>query len=233
MKIIVAIYKKYGMNKFIIFLAITLFSEKIFSQKLQTPKINFGVAFRFEPWVLEEKYVRAQVYGNYYPFLDNKTRFQLGISEKIPGKNNLSIALSNYLNYTSIGFKTTSLGAFINDKRIKRDHFIDVTNSFNSKKNRPHFVLGLGAGLMNCGTKFNYIKRGLNSQGQGYVIDSNAKASQRFFAPRLVIGAQKEGLNTSVIFHGTPDREGDQYPTIWMEIRIAFTLNPFVKRKKI
>lgn len=221
------------MNKYIFLTLILLSHITVYAQKWEAPKIDFGVGFRFEPWVLESKYQRVQVYGNYYPFLEHKTRFYFAIREKIPGKNNISIALSNYVTYSSIGYKTSANGSFNDDKRIKRDHFIDFTNSFKSKKLRPHLILGLGAGLMNCGTQFNYIKRGLNNQGQGFIIDSNAKASQRFFAPRLVIGAQKEGLNTSVIFHGTPDREGDQYPTIWMEIRIAFTLNPFVKRKKI
>ena len=184
--------------------------------------MDFGVAFRFESWTLEDKFFTNYVYGSYYPFQDTKTRLFLNVKQKIPGRNNFSINLSNY--FTRFNIRSNSING-PKDYRLKRDHFIDFTNSFKSKKNRPHFVLGVGTGLMNCGTKFTYIR---NTN----VVDSNAKATQRFLAPRLIIGAQNDGLNASLIFHGTPDQQGEQYPTIWMEIRLGFTINPFSKKKK-
>jgi len=213
----------------IIFFLLNIFMLKAYAQKFEIPKFDIGVGFRFLPWVLESKPATSAVYGNYYPFQESFTRFYFGIREKIPGRNNLSVALSNYITYTKIGNKPETNSV---DKRFKRDHFIDVTNCFNCRKERLHLVLGLGAGFMNYGTEFRYIKRGYDNLGQVYIVDSNATATQRFFAPRLIIGAQNEGSNASVIFHGTPDREGEQYPTIWMEIRLAFTINPFVKKKK-
>jgi hypothetical protein len=217
------------MNKNILVILLLIFSSNIFGQKIEYPKIGIGVAFRFDPWTLDEsKQSTTRFFGSYYPFMDTKTRFSLSVKEKIPGKNNLELSLENYITYVRIGFKSNNL--FLPDKRFKRDHLLEISNTFNAKKNsKAHFFLGLGVGYMNLGTKFNYVKLGGNN-GQPNIVDSNAIGSQRFFAPSLSFGVKYKSNNAQVKLYGTPDQEGEPYPTIWMEIKFSSDINLFKKK---
>lgn len=214
-----------------IILVILCVNQPILAQKKELPSIGVGVGFRFTEWVLESKYGTANPYDFTYQFQDNKARLSIDIKQKIFKKKNYTLQLSNYFAYTEFRRVRASPNSNVNvvDKTLKRDHFLDIFHPFKSKKQRPQFVLGAGLGFMNFGTKFKYEKFTIDSNGS--YTSEIAKGTMRFFAPRIMVGIQKKAFNGFAIFHGTPDRQGEPYPTIWMEIKATMSFRPFVKRK--
>lgn len=212
------------------FILVANLNNTVFAQKKDMPSIAVGVGFRFPEWVLESKNGTGNPYGFIYQFQDNKARLNIDIKQKLFKKRAYILQLSNYFAYTEFRRVRASpnSGVYVVDKTLKRDHFIDLLHPFKSKKNRPQFVLGAGLGFMNLGTKFEYEKFTIYSPG--IYTSEIAKGTMRFFAPRLMIGVQKHIFNAFAIFHGTPDRQGDPYPTIWMEIKATVTFKPFDKQ---
>lgn len=220
------------MKKVIFNLPLLIFSiNLIYAQKNETPSISLGVGFRFTAWVLESKYGTANPYGFTYQFQDNKARLSVDIKQKLSKKRPYILQLSNYFAYTEFRKVRASPGSnvYVVDKTLKRDHFLDLIRPFKSKKQRPQFVLGAGLGFMNLGTKFKYEKFTIYSPGN--YTSEIANGTMRFFAPRIMVGIQKNAFNGFAIFHGTPDRQGEPYPTIWMEIKATLSFKPFEKRK--
>lgn len=218
-------------KKIILYLILIFFVNVIiFAQKKTMPSIAIGVGFRFTEWVLESKNGTGNPYGFIYQFQDNKARLSIDIKQKLFKKRAYVLQLSNYFAYTEFRRVRASpnTNVYVVDKTLKRDHFLDLLLPFKSKINRPQFVVGAGLGFMNLGTKFEYEKFTIYSPGT--YTSEITKGTMRFFAPRLMLGIQKNVFNAFAIFHGTPDRQGEPYPTIWMEIKATVTFKPFDKK---
>ena len=194
--------------------------DKIFQsswgvKKWKIPSIDIGLAFRLQAITLENNPNNYSSYSSkYLPLQDSKTRLYVGIKEKLFKRGKLYISLANYITYRNINNEKP-------DYRFKRDHIIDITNEFKTKKDGLKFIVGAGIGLMNCGT--NFIDPPNNSS---FFYTS----SLRFLAPRLILGLQKNKYNFSIITHGTPNLEGEPYPTLWFESKFTYDLNLFRKK---
>ena len=85
---------------------------------------------------------------------------------------------------------------------------------------------------MNLGTSFRYDRFEGYDNNNNPIILKNAKGAFSFLAPKLIIGLQKDRLNGLVIINGTPDREKDPNPTLWIEFKATYSFTPFQKKKK-
>lgn len=211
------------MKKMISLILLLFCLNTSFAQGWQLPKIDVGIALRLKPYQAEFTINPLFQNGKYIPYLDTKSRFYVGITQKIKGKNNLFATLSSYITYHNISNQTEAY-------KFKRDHFVDLINIFKSKKQRPHLYLGAGIGYMKCGTNYTYVQKGINN-GQIFIFNPVAKGTQRFLAERIIIGVQKHKYNGSFIINNTQDNEGAKLATFWTELKFSYTIDPFKKKK--
>ena len=202
-----------------------LFSEVTYSQLWQKPKLSAGIAFRFLPWD-KQKEKETRIFNIYSDFeSDNNTRIFIDFDEKIPGKNNLVISLSNYISLEKILLFTKRINPsnFFQVSRYKRDHFINITNTFKSKKNRPKVILGLGAGIMNCGTKYTF-----KEDIFGYTYPTYY--SERVFATSFIAGFQWESTKATLNLRSFGS-QNLQIPKLWLEGKFAYMIHSLKKKK--
>lgn len=210
----------------VVFLITSLFSKCSFSQIWQKPKISSGLAFRVLPFT---KYNDRQttIYDiREYQDEDNKSRFFIDIDEKLPGKNNLSISFSNSITFERIPifskFDNTT-GESIYIKRYKRDYFLNLKNKFKSKKNKFNFFVGLGAGLLNCGTAYTFNRA-------VYGFNYRTFYTQRVFTTNYILGFETSHLQISLVVHSFGS-QNLQIPKIWLEPKFAYMIHSLKKKK--
>jgi hypothetical protein len=224
------------MKKCTLLILIPFFSTKSFCQyffKLN-PSIAIGAAYRAQSLRLAEKF-----YNNYNPYnlplnIGRSAAYVvIDIKQKIM-KDRLTIQFSNNFTYAVLGDLVTNYPTgprFKTEKRLKRDHFFDILYPFNANRKSTNFILGVGYGFMNCGTKFkvDLFTGNYDAAGNAIFIKSGQSAT-RFSAPRLLFGVEKEKLNGFLIIHGTPDAERNPNPTLWIEVKATYSLTPFSKK---
>lgn len=198
----------------------TFYLKVTFSQNTNKPYIEMGLGLRFQPINLINRPYSIYRYGSYTKFHDAKPRIVISINNYVGAKKNTLISFSNYFTSSNIKFTGNE------DVRLLRDHIIDINKEIKFKKKGARFIIGLGGGLMNCGSSFKYLNNYIDNNGN-LIIDSSATYTQRYFAPRFILGLKKKELNASFIFHITPDLDGEKYPALWMEAKFAFTLFKF------
>lgn len=197
---------------------------KIFKTRL--PIINVGIALRTKNIIIESPGpYNFPTKGKYYPAHEATPRLFVDISKKLAGRNNLYVTLSNYITYANIGGDNKV-------NKFKRDHFLDITNHFKTKKENTKFLLGAGMGLMNCGTNYSYIRTYTNN-GIIYTSLNPEKTSQRFSTLRLIMGIQKNAFSASIISHATSNgyEEKEGGPAVWLEAKFGYNLLAFGKKK--
>lgn len=217
-----------------------VFNSKGFSQKCENPKIEIGIAARDELHTLVDGSERRSFYyfqgvsgTNSIEFtgLINATgpRVLFNVIQKLPGKNNLSISLSNSISL----YSERSLKKYIIDpsdaytKRYKRDHFIDLVNNFKTKNKTFDVVIALGVGQMNCGTKFK-IRGNINS---GFTSSATI-GTDRVSASRFQLGIQKKPFKMLGLLYFI-GRENLGYPKILLEWKLTYTISPFAKKRHV
>ena len=207
-------------------LVISIFSllKTTFAQNWFKPKFEIGIAFRLNPYQAESTISPLFQDGKYIPFLDTKPRLFVGVTQKVLGKNNLYLSLSNYITYHNISNQVETY-------KFKRDHFLDLINVFKSKKDKAHLYLGAGIGYMNCGTNYTYVQKGIDYNSFLFITNPKAKGTQRFIAERIIIGVQKNKYNAALIINNTQDNNGQKLATFWTELKVTYTIDPFKKKK--
>ena len=209
----------------IIFITSLLFFKSSFSQIWQKPKISFGFAFRPIP-LLKQLEKETTIFGIRSEFMeDNRTRIFIDIEEKLPGKNKLYLSFSNYISLEKILLfsKQNSPTTGVNVKRYKRDYFLNLTNVFKAKKNRPKVILGLGAGIMNCGTKYTFTEEVF-----GYTYPTYY--SERVFATSYIAGFQWESIKATLNLRSFGS-QNLQIPKLWLEGKFAYMIHSIKKKK--
>lgn len=211
-----------------IFLILFLFSfSKSYSQTWKNPKVSIGTAFRLLPWY---KYVSKEKYFlglSSSLDMDNRTRLSIDIEEKLPGKNNFYISSSNYISFEKVeAFTVTKPGAASERiKRFKRDHFLNLIYVVKTKSKKPKAAfIGLGAGIMNCNTKYVFSE-------DIYGFTYRTFYSQRVFATNFIAGIQYEALKGTVTLHSF-GAENFQIPKNWLEVKFSYVLHPLGKNKE-
>ena len=203
--------------------------------KLNTPKIEVGIAFRFKPIEIKKNRYSGGGFNSITStsYLDINPRLYLGIKECISKKKNLHLTLSNYITSARVGFKKSNTDNFFYYKNVvKLDHFLDFSKEFKPKNNKPHLIIGVGAGAMNVGTNYTFINN-IYDITRTYItaIDSNAKADQVFFAQRFFVGLQKNKYNATLVFNRSTNEIGERSLTLWGEARLTYTIDPFKNKK--
>ena len=77
---------------------------------------------------------------------------------------------------------------------------------------------------MNNGTNFGDSAW----RGNNYVASGRAF---NIFAPRIIVGVNKNNFSFFAIAHGTPDADYEGNPSIWLEFKAAYSFSLFKKRK--
>mgnify|MGYP006388485889 CR=1 FL=1 len=197
------------------------------------PSIELGIAYR--PGVIElSELSRLPNLGRPYTTYDykNKKHFNnLNLSialQQLILKKRINLQLASYFRYNHLYYGKNAQAVLSRAekeyKRLKYDLFIDGLYHFKKSKSGIGIVVGAGIGNMNYGTRFrDSVWRGNDSL--------EAVRSFRFFAPRLIVGLNKNNFSFFAIAHGTPDSEYEGNPTIWLEFKAAYSFSPFKKRK--
>jgi hypothetical protein len=200
------------------------------------PSIAAGVTFRGQS--LRLTFVPGYLLPNRYGFIYNTgkraTYFSVDIKEKV-FKEKFIIQLSNYFIYDEFRSIRKNLPSqeYTSEKRLKRDHFLDIMYQIKLKKDWFKLLVGAGIGVMNCNTKFTYDRPtgGFDSLGNSVVL-KNVPENFRYFAPRFIIGLQAGRLNSFVIAHKTPDMLFFFNPTVWLEFKATYSMPLRKKAKK-
>lgn len=197
------------------------------------PAIEVGIAYR--PGVIElselSKYPNPSPRGYTYAYNSKKHFNNVSLSiavQQFVLKKRISLQVASYFRYNHLYYCKNAQGVSSPGekeyKRLKYDIFFDGLYHFKKGKSGISFVLGAGTGNMNYGTRFrDSVWRGNDSLV--------GVRSFRFFAPRLIVGLTKNNISLFAITHGTPDREYEGNPSIWLEFKAAYTFSPFKKKK--
>jgi hypothetical protein len=212
-----------------------------FSQVDKLPKISLGLSHRNAIIRLEDKLFTTRPSGYSFNSLEHSrvTSLTIDISRNIWNKH-WHLQLANYFRYGHVVYEQNRQNVRTNEiKRIKHDHVLDMLYKFNSKKpKRPVFVLGVGIGIMNAGTKFQFDYNTGEKDVAGNWIYRQRTRSFQFTQPRLLIGIErrnvknpKNSLNAYVIVHASPDEDFESFASFWPEIKMTYSFSPFKKRK--
>lgn len=213
------------------------YSNAAFSQnkfKLN-PSVEAGIAYR--PGVIELSELSrlpnlGQPYTTYtYSAKKHFNNVSLSLAlQQLVLKNRISLQLASYFRYNHLYYGKNAQGVSGTKekeyKRLKYDLFIDGLYHFKKRKSGVGIVFGAGIGIMNYGTRF---KDSTWNSNNNYVETDRGFS---FLAPRLIVGASKNNFSFSAIAHGTPDSEYEGNPSIWLELKAAYTFSPFKKRSK-
>ena len=219
----------------IFFILTTLFYSNTYSQnkfKLN-PSVEVGIAYR--PGVIElSKLSRLpNLYRPYttYAYSSKKHFNNINLSialQQYVLKQRISLQAASYLRYNHLYYGKNAQGVSSNKekeyKRLKYDLFIDGIYHFKNSKSGIGILLGAGLGIMNYGTLFKDSVWRANDSLIG-------TRGFRFVAPRLIVGLTKNNFSFFAIGYGTPDKEYDGNPSIWLEFKAAYTFSPFKKKK--
>ena len=215
------------MKKLTLALIILIYNSAINAQS-NLPTLGIGIAARLPAIELQQqKFVQA---NNFYTaqYQEAMPRLCVDVKQKIFKKRMYFVQLSNYITYSNSRTIKPLPGSSKSTKeyKLKRDHFVDIYFQFKSSKN-INFILGTGIGTMNAGTKFKLDT--LNNPSLPVPIQKvNATT---YMAPRLLLGLQKERYHVFAIIHGTPNKNGEPYPTLWSEVKFTYSIYPFKKLK--
>jgi hypothetical protein len=221
---------------FLFFISFSLFYCTAISQnKFEfNPLVEVGIAYR--PGIIELSELSrlpnlSQPYTTYaYSSKKHFNNINLSIAlQQYVLKQRISLQGASYFRYNHLYYGKNAQGISSNKekeyKRLKYDLFIDGIYHFKKSKSGIGILLGAGIGIMNYGTLFkDSVWRGNDS-----VI---ATRGFRFMAPRLIVGLTKNNFSFFAIGYGTPDKEYEGNPSIWLEFKGAYSLSPFKKRGK-
>ncbi len=213
------------MKKLTLALIILIYNSAINAQS-NLPTLGIGIAARLPAIELQQqKFVQA---NNFYTpqYQEAMPRFCIDIKQTIFKKGMYFLQLSNYITYAKNRIIKPLSGSSKSTKeyKFKRDHFIDLFYQFKPSTN-INLILGAGIGTMNAGTKF--IVDTLNSPS--LPVPMQKVNATTYMAPRLLIGLQKVRYNIYGIIHGTPNRNGEAYPTLWSEVKFTYSIYPLKK----
>jgi hypothetical protein len=222
------------MVKFSIYFFLVFYPwNNIFAQKIEMPTIAVGVSHRMASLRLNDKPFSRNIYGFNVRVAERDWYFSLDLKQKV-FKRKFILELSNYITHTEfrrIQPDPTSLET-VTEYGVRRDHFLSLIYPFKDKKDRFKFLLGGGIGYMNLGTKFRFDRfEGYDINGNP-IVRRNTLGTLQFFAPKLIVGIEKNRLNGFVIVNGTPDADNDPNPTLWIEFKATYTFKPFEKKGK-
>lgn len=212
-----------------------------FSQVNKLPIISIGLSHRNAIIRLEDKFFNPSPSGYSFNSLQHTrvTSLAVDIGRNIWNKH-WYLQFANYFRYGHVVYKQNRQNVITNEiKRIKHDHVLDMLYKFNSEKpKRPVFVLGVGVGIMNMGTKFQFEYNTGEKDNLGNWIYRQRTRSFQFTQPRLLVGMErrnvknpKNSLNAYIIIHASPDEDFEPFASIWPELKISYSFSPFKKRK--
>ena len=216
-------------TSFLILSACTCFSQSKFN-----PSIEVGIAYR--PGLIElsrfSKYPNPSPRGYTYAYSSKKHFNNVSLSlavRQLVLKNRISIQLASYFRYGHLYYGKNAQGISSSKekeyKRLKYGLFIDGIYHFKKRKPASTGIqLGIGIGFMNNGTNFGDSAW----RGNNYVASGRAF---NIFAPRIIVGVNKNNFSFFAIAHGTPDADYEGNPSIWLEFKAAYSFSLFKKRK--
>ena len=194
-----------------------------------SPSIEVGVAYRagvIELSKLSRLPNLGQPYTTYtYSSKKHFNNVNLSIAlQQFVLKQRISLQIASYFRHNHLYYGKNAQGISSNKekeyKRLKYDLFFDGLFNFKKSKSGIGIILGAGIGVMNYGTLFkDSVWRGSDS-----LI---ATRGFRFLAPRLIVGVIKNNFSFFAVAHGTPDKEYEGNPSIWLEFKAAYTFSPF------
>jgi hypothetical protein len=221
-------------------LFLTVSSAHLFAQNEYVPKIAFSFSAREYPINLKpyEPATRDTFVPGYgivrhatqnwgINIIDHQPRIGLDIKQKIGKKYPLELQLANYIFYAPI--EKFGLSDSYMELRWKRDHFIDLMYAFKREKKKWYINVGAGIGILNCNTTFAYKQKIYNASGV-FLEEKEFTKSSRFIAPRINIGIHKNKLAAYAMFIKTPNISFKPHPTMAIEFKGTYTIDPFVKR---
>ena len=219
--------KKHIVSLCMLFLCINVFAQFKFN-----PSVEVGIAYR--PGIIElSELSRLPNLGKpytTYAYSDKKHFNNISLSialQQYVLKKRISLQAASYFRYNHLYYGKNAQGvsspAEKEYKRLKYDLFFDGLYHFKKGKSGIGIVLGVGTGNMNYGTRF------MDSLwlGNGSFL---AVRNFRFFAPRLIVGLTKNNFSFFAIGYGTPDKEYEGNPSIWLEFKAAYSFSPFKKK---
>ncbi len=223
-----------------LFLFISLVFVQLFAQNEYVPKIAFSFSAReypinlkpYEPAVIDTFIpgfgnVRHATQNWGIDIIDHQPRIGIDIKQKISKKYPLELQLANYIFYAPI--EKFGLSNSYMEFRWKRDHFIDLMYAFERKNKKWYIDVGAGIGVLNCNTKFSYKEKFYDANGN-FIEEKEFTKSSRLFAPRLNFGIHKNKVAAYAMFTKTPNISFKPHPTIAIEFKGTYTIDPFVKR---
>lgn len=226
---------------FIIFNLMPIYS---FCQVDKSIKVSIGVSRRQEVFRLEDKLNYPDPTPGLFDFDDSKhficTSLAIDISRNIWNKH-WFVQLSNSLRYGHVVYIVDKQNKKIDEiKHIKHDHMLDMLYKFNFKKPKaPLFVVGVGLGYLNKGTKFNYDFKTDKQDASGNWIYEQKTGYLGMFQPRLLLGIERRNiknptnsLNAYIIVHASEDEDFQSFASVWPELKISYTISPFLKKRK-
>jgi hypothetical protein len=215
-------------------ISLLLFSSAFSQNKFKfNPSVEIGLAYR--PGIIELSELSnypnlGRPYTTYtYSSKKHFNNVSLSIAlQQYVVKKRISLQAASYFRYTHLYYGKDAQGVSSSAekeyKRLKYDLFIDGLYHFKKGKSGIGIILGAGIGYMNYGTRFKDSVWRANDSLE-------AVRSFRFFAPRLIVGLTKNNFSFFAIGYGTPDKEYEGNPSIWLEFKATYTFSPFKKKK--
>lgn len=206
----------------ILSLGITLFGN---TQTFK-PKINIGIAFRGSVHEIEKARYRSYPYNfHYYPSAQSNCQsLSIDVVQDIFGKN-WKVELSNYFRYNYFReTQATPASNLVTEKRFKSDHFFDIFyNPALGKKKDWKLKIGIGYGVTNTNTAFNYPRFTGEYDANGNPIIINSFASFQYDGLRAFVGASYKKMGLTIAVFDSKNNNNEDLFSLWIETKFAYS----------
>lgn len=165
-----------------------------------------------------------------------KNTFALSIQYNCFNKKRMYLQLDNYGRITPVYYYFVSNGtspSIIQHKsRFKTDHILNYIYEFGLKKKRhTKFLMGVGAGIINTNTQFEYKYATEQKDVNGNAIIATSSTTCKFKPVNFLLGVRHKKFYFSTSVFATPDEDFKSKPSLVIENKIGYSLS-FLKRKK-
>lgn len=214
---------------------LTIFTLSItFIGNAQTfkPTIGIGVATRGYP-------IPLQLPGNvFFPYdfhYSSSSQFKcksiaLDISTLV-FNGNWTFQVSNYFRYNY--FREIDVNDYSTvqtviyplklEKRFKTDHIVSLYYKKQGNPRKLKLTGGVGFGVMNTGTGFDYKHFTGFYDNNGKPIFETLHDTFSFFTPCVMVGISYRNLSWISTVYGSKDQHNRPRPTLWIEGKLAYS----------
>lgn len=109
------------------------------------------------------------------------------------------------------------------EKRFKTDHFVSLYYKKQGNPRKLKLTGGVGFGVMNTGTGFDYKHFTGFYDNNGKPIFETLHDTFSFFTPCVMVGVSYRNLSWVSTVYGSKDRHNRPRPTLWIEGKLAYS----------